>query len=743
MKKQQLWPVFYLLLLSTMRLSAQDPVSIPFFSILDPGYLASLYEQGDGNYSTALFGGNLSNGNIVGEAKMPDADSLLCTPDGTDFSGKIALIDRGGCQFRLKAYNAELGGAIAVVIVNFEDAVVNMGSGDTSVPEPTIPLIMITKSIGDAIKAAIAEGQTVTLGLSNEPLNFGLIQGYVRHDADDNCIAGAGEPPLAGWLVGAQGASGEVTLRTADPAGYYRIFVDTSDSPYTVFAIPPNQAWAPCPASVTVSMNAPDTVQADFAAQANFDCIELSSEISTPFLRRCFDNVFQVNVCNNGTMTAEDAYVDVTMDPEFDPITDASLPFTILSADLYRFDLGDMPAGECTAFSCHAVVNCDQAELGQTLCYAVHAYPDTTCILPSAGWSGASVSVTGFCEGDSVRFVLKNIGGGDMELPQQYVIIEDDVMREEGEFQLEAGQSEEFKVSASGATWRLEANQEPQHPFPGIPAATVEACTDNGSFSTGFYLMYQFYDEGYATDEECQEVIGAYDPNDKQGFPRGFGPDFLIRPNTELEYLIRFQNTGTDTAFTVVVRDTLPAALDASSIRPGPASHPYTLSISAEKVLTFRFDNIRLVDTFTNKAASEGFVSFKIDQMPDNPFGTIIQNSAAIYFDFNPPVITNFTWHEVGYVVGLTTKANEPDGTSVKTVVFPNPLAKGAALRVDADEFANSEWRLFDLNGRQLSSGRMEGNLCRLPQSGLPEGMLTLELQSGTGRRLAVKLVLR
>ena len=51
-----------MLLLHTTFLSAQNQqVSIPYFSIISPNYLVSLYQEGDGNYSTALFGGDLLN----------------------------------------------------------------------------------------------------------------------------------------------------------------------------------------------------------------------------------------------------------------------------------------------------------------------------------------------------------------------------------------------------------------------------------------------------------------------------------------------------------------------------------------------------------------------------------------------------------------------------------------------------------------------------------------------------------
>ncbi|MEM9824801.1 MAG: T9SS type A sorting domain-containing protein, partial [Bacteroidota bacterium] len=107
------------------------------------------------------------------------------------------------------------------------------------------------------------------------------------------------------------------------------------------------------------------------------------------------------------------------------------------------------------------------------------------------------------------------------------------------------------------------------------------------------------------------------------------------------------QNTGTDTAFNVVIRDAISEYLNPNSIRPGASSHPYTWGIAEDDVLFFNFENIMLPDSNINEPASHGFVKFKIKQELDNLPGTLIENSAGIYFDFNAPVITNTSVHQI------------------------------------------------------------------------------------------------
>lgn len=135
---------------------------------------------------------------------------------------------------------------------------------------------------------------------------------------------------------------------------------------------------------------------------------------------------------------------------------------------------------------------------------------------------------------------------------------------------------------------------------------------------------------------------GSFDPNDKQVSPKGEGPlNFTPLDTERLTYTVRFQNTGTDTAFFVVIRDTLDPNVKISSYRREMESHPYHLRIEKDSILVFDFNRILLPDSATNLAGSQGFVQFSFLVKDNIPTGTQIRNRAAIYFDFNEPIITN------------------------------------------------------------------------------------------------------
>jgi PKD repeat protein len=140
-------------------------------------------------------------------------------------------------------------------------------------------------------------------------------------------------------------------------------------------------------------------------------------------------------------------------------------------------------------------------------------------------------------------------------------------------------------------------------------------------------------------------VTGSYDPNDKQVWTAtGANADGFVEPtDTTLRYLIRFQNTGTDTAFTIVVRDTFDTDLDISSLRILGASHPMNTEFTDSTGLRARFvfNNILLADSNTNEPASHGWLEYTIRKKNGLTNGTVMSNRASIYFDFNPPILTN------------------------------------------------------------------------------------------------------
>ncbi len=138
-----------------------------------------------------------------------------------------------------------------------------------------------------------------------------------------------------------------------------------------------------------------------------------------------------------------------------------------------------------------------------------------------------------------------------------------------------------------------------------------------------------------------ERVRGSYDPNDKTEVHGNTLTPLEIASGEYLLYTIRFQNTGNDTAFRVIIRDTLTDKLDWNSFEMVSASHNYTLNIKDGNKAEWKFDPIFLEDSTSNEPASHGYVSFRIKAKPTLMLGEQIKNKAHIYFDFNEAVITN------------------------------------------------------------------------------------------------------
>ncbi len=554
----------------------------------------------------------------------------------------------------------------------------------------------------------------------------GYISGKVARDESANCVLDVGEPGLGGWLVRAESAPGTF-YGVSNTQGDYWIGVPTGD--YSVVTLPPNALWETCLPSPSVTVNMPDdTIEGiDLPVKPVYLCPSLSVSIISGLLRRCMMGTYYVDYCNQGTTDGTDVFVLVTLDPFMTPFF-SSLPYVDLGGGVFRFEIGDLEAGACDYFVLNVQVSCD-AVLGQTHCTEAHIFPDGNCIPSSSSWSGASLRLTGQCSSDSLRFTIKNVGTGDMPASSDYIVVEDAVMLMRAPFQLPAGDSAIVTLPANGSTWRVEVEQEPFHPGLSAPALSIEACSGTASFSTGFVTQFPNDEQDPWVDIDCKQNVGAFDPNDKQGFPNGYGAEHYIRPGTELEYTIRFQNTGTDTAFTVRIADTLSSWLDAGTIRPGPGSHPYRFNLTGPGYAEFLFENIMLPDSNVNQEGSNGFVKFSIYPRADAPLETLIENNAAIYFDFNEPVITNTTRHRLGENFLMTVGAWQPKHPEYQVSVSPNPFSETARLEVKGLSSSQPvHLQVFDLQGNILHDKTAPGPVLDLKKGSLPTGMYLFRL---------------
>lgn len=212
----------------------------------------------------------------------------------------------------------------------------------------------------------------------------------------------------------------------------------------------------------------------------------------------------------------------------------------------------------------------------------------------------------------------------------------------------------------------------------------VPVSTQNqlGAPVTGKAMIVPMIDEKPENNEFSYvgAIQGSYDPNDKTTFVEGRTSGEYAMEGERIEYRVRFQNTGTDTAFTVVVRDTLDTTiLDLTTIELVGTSHPVHFRLRGSTAV-WQFDNILLPDSNTNEALSHGWIVFRVNSRTGNSCDTQTENRVSIYFDFNDPVVTDYA---------ITTLNPTPQPEIIVESVSETTVSLRAAARPFAQTY---EW---------------------------------------------------
>ena len=95
-----------------------------------------------------------------------------------------------------------------------------------------------------------------------------------------------------------------------------------------------------------------------------------------------------------------------------------------------------------------------------------------------------------------------------------------------------------------------------------------------------------------------------------------------------------------------------------------------TYTITNKNVLIFYFNDVILADSASNEAASHGFIKFSIKPLKTLTIGSIVNNIAFIYFDYNTPIVTNTTSNKI---IQLTEVKDIDNWQSMN--IAPNPTA--------------------------------------------------------------------
>ena len=260
------------------------------------------------------------------------------------------------------------------------------------------------------------------------------------------------------------------------------------------------------------------------------------------------------------------------------------------------------------------------------------------------------------------------------------------------------------------------------------------------------------------------------DPSTAEGYTN-IEDDFI--------YTIRFQNTGNASAFEIEIRDTLSEFLDANSVEYIRGSHDEHLTFTRveNNILIFKFENINLPDSTSNFEESQGFVVFSVSPLDDLNEGTIIENTAHIYFDNNPSIVTNTVKNTLYYDMdgdgyfsiedcdddnvdvnpgaedipdnGIDEDCDGMDATTVNVEdayfsgvrIYPNPSTDVYTISVEGP--MDAEYSIKDIMGKTILKGSLETTQSLISLGDQPNGVYILELRGKLNKSRLVHRLLK
>ena len=268
---------------------------------------------------------------------------------------------------------------------------------------------------------------------------------------------------------------------------------------------------------------------------------------------------------------------------------------------------------------------------------------------------------------------------------------------------------------------------------PVIPTVNAgEFLTNSASITSTVADVMPENNNSFATEM----VINAYDPNDKV---ESHGEKILFSSFSTSDYLyytIRFENTGNGSAINVTVNDLLDEQLDENSIQMIRSSHNYVLD-RVGRNLSWRFNDIQLPPSVADTEIGKGYISFKIKPKPGFAVGTIIPNTASIYFDFNPAIVTNTFLTKFVSTLGT----NAPD--TVAFSLYPNPAHNQVAVRLGNSSATIERIKIMDYMGKVILQQAGASPTETVDVQQLAKGIYLIEITTSLQQVATQKLVVQ
>jgi Zn-dependent metalloprotease len=175
--------------------------------------------------------GTTSDGCCAGPSFVCAANSW---PNAAAVAGKIAVVDRGTCGFAIKVKNAQVNGAIGVIVANNVAGTINMAGVD---PTITIPALLVSLADGNTIKGQLGSSTvnaTLRRGGNGTDNSYRWLMGEdatafgaaLRDLWNPNCANDPGKVSDRAYYVCSTGDGGGVHTNSGIPNHAFALVVD-------------------------------------------------------------------------------------------------------------------------------------------------------------------------------------------------------------------------------------------------------------------------------------------------------------------------------------------------------------------------------------------------------------------------------------------------------------------------------------------------------------------------------------
>lgn len=565
------------------------------------------------------------------------------------------------------------------------------------------------------------------------PANGHKLGGKVTYDANSNCQLDSDEWGLNGWLVELSYLNRKY-YRNTNEEGYFEFVVP--EGVYTLRLIPPSEIWGACEDIIRATVTQQDPNRVDFLASKYIDCPKIKTNVAASFLKICENNTYSLLVENQGTQAVEDVEILIEYD-EFLSFVSSTGTVRESGSNFILLELGRLDIYERDTIKMDFFLSCEAKE-GQTHCLTASATQKNPCFV-SSSWSGADLQIASECDMNrgQVKFSIVNTGMGDMLEMKRYIVTEDEVIRWADDINLIAQSSVDIEMPANGATYRIFVPQTTDYPYLSqVATLAIEGCTamNGAEFSKGFVTIFEESDRDVFIDKLCLESSREVDPLLIFALPKGYGTNRYIENETQIEYIIEFENFKEGIIKDLSLQTYLSEDFDMTTLQMGASSHPYSYYFNRDRDLMISLDDIFLY------SGQRGYIKFNIYPRSGLQNETKITMRVQAFDNLKALTQPVSTFHTIGqnYIVVTST---EWKGEALNIQFYPNPTQEILTLDMSQIDFSKGHFKVFTLDGMLVKSGSLDKGLNSIEFRDVPQACYLLSLSTDEKNIVTYKII--